>query len=156
MKDVDVLLVTALDEIAWILNLRGSDIEYNPVFFSYLLFYPKKKASILYINKSKVEKLADYFAQIRVTVMPYEQIEADLKTLITPVEGKEMPKIGVNTGDCNAQLSRNIKNLIVPKNNVIALIKSRKNVTEQQGMRDANIRDCAALMKYFSYLEEIL
>ena len=85
MKDVDVLLVTALDEIAWILNLRGSDIEYNPVFFSYLLFYPKKKASILYINESKVEKLADYFAQIRVTVMPYEQIEADLKTLITPV-----------------------------------------------------------------------
>lgn len=45
---------------------------------------------------------------------------------------------------------------MVPKNNVLALIKSKKNVTEQQGMRDANIRDCAALMKYFSYLEEVL
>jgi Xaa-Pro aminopeptidase len=54
LKDVDVLLVTALDEIAWILNLRGSDIEYNPVFFSYLLFYPKDKKCDLYINQLKV------------------------------------------------------------------------------------------------------
>ena len=50
IKDVDALLVTALDEICWILNLRGSDIEYNPVFFSYLMFDPKEKTCHLYIE----------------------------------------------------------------------------------------------------------
>jgi len=65
-------------------------------------------------------------------------------------------KIGVNTADCNAQLSKHIAHCMVPKNNVLALLKSRKNATEQEGMRNANIRDCAALMKYFSYLEEQL
>jgi len=70
--------VTALDEIAWILNLRGSDIEYNPVFFSYLLFDIRTKSSRLYINPSKVAKLENYFAKIKCTVAPYEQIEVDL------------------------------------------------------------------------------
>jgi Xaa-Pro aminopeptidase len=51
-------LTAALDEIAWFLNLRGTDIEYNPVFFSYLLFFVGKgeeanKAN-LYINKEQV------------------------------------------------------------------------------------------------------
>jgi Xaa-Pro aminopeptidase len=41
MKDIDWLLITALDEVAWTLNLRGTDITFNPVFFSYLAFNPK-------------------------------------------------------------------------------------------------------------------
>lgn len=54
-----LLLVTALDEIAWILNCRGSDIDYNPVFFSYLLidFSVGNEKVTLYIDKSKVAKL---------------------------------------------------------------------------------------------------
>lgn len=59
----------------------------------------------------------------------------------------------MNTSDCNAKLSRLVSNCIVPKNNVVARLKSKKNVTEQQGMRNANIRDCAALVKYFAYLD---
>jgi Xaa-Pro aminopeptidase len=39
-KEADMLLTATLDEIAWFLNLRGSDIEFNPVFFSYLIFFP--------------------------------------------------------------------------------------------------------------------
>ena len=41
-NEADILLTATLDEIAWFLNLRGTDIEYNPVFFSYLLFFPSK------------------------------------------------------------------------------------------------------------------
>ena len=56
---VDVLFTTTLDEVAWFLNLRGSDIEYNPVFFAYLLFFPTKtdthKHKVhLFINADKV------------------------------------------------------------------------------------------------------
>jgi len=55
LGDADFLLVAALDDIAWLLNLRGSDIKYNPVFFSYLLFSPKTKSAKLYIDDVKVE-----------------------------------------------------------------------------------------------------
>ena len=60
-KSVDVLLVTTLDDIAWFLNLRGKDIHYNPVFFSYLLFHvPTNEQDTgrvqLFINKDKVSE----------------------------------------------------------------------------------------------------
>jgi len=51
MSGADFLLMTALDEIAWTLNLRGSDIDYNPVFFSYLIFDVNTKSPTLYIDQ---------------------------------------------------------------------------------------------------------
>lgn len=54
---VDVLLVTTLDDIDWILNMRGGDIQYNPVFISYLLFYPSSEGNSkvqLFIDPMKV------------------------------------------------------------------------------------------------------
>ena len=52
-SSVDLLLVTSLDEIAWLLNLRGTDIAYNPVFFSYAIVHPDYKID-LFIDSSKV------------------------------------------------------------------------------------------------------
>jgi Xaa-Pro aminopeptidase len=54
-----VLLVTALDEIAWILNCRGTDINYNPVFFSYLILDFKENKSTLFIDESKMQKILE-------------------------------------------------------------------------------------------------
>jgi len=51
-KSVDCLLVTSLDEIAWLLNLRGTDIEFNPVFFSYIIFYTCDKSVDLFIDSA--------------------------------------------------------------------------------------------------------
>jgi Xaa-Pro aminopeptidase len=51
---VDMMLVTSLDEIAWVLNMRGTDIAYNPVFFSYAILYPDYKID-LFIDSSKIE-----------------------------------------------------------------------------------------------------
>ena len=66
MDGVDWLLITALDEVAWTLNLRGTDITYNPVFFSYLAFNPKTNKSILYINcQTGGYDLDDSFDQAR-------------------------------------------------------------------------------------------
>ena len=78
LGDADFLLVSALDDIAWLLNLRGCDIEYNPVFFSYLLFSPKTKSVKLYIDDVKVEAVLDYLTKINVTIAPYHQINEDL------------------------------------------------------------------------------
>lgn len=53
----DFLLVTTLDDIAWILNCRGTDIDFNPVFFSYLLFNPKELSATLYIDEVKTKDI---------------------------------------------------------------------------------------------------
>jgi Xaa-Pro aminopeptidase len=53
----DSLLITSLDEIAWFLNLRGKDIDFNPVFFSYLIFHSKTKKSDLFIDSAKLSDL---------------------------------------------------------------------------------------------------
>ena len=79
--DGNPLLVTTLDDIAWLLNCRGTDISYNPVFFSYVIFYPDTKAVSLYIEAEKVEAIKNYLAGINVTVLPYEQIDGDLKAM---------------------------------------------------------------------------
>jgi Xaa-Pro aminopeptidase len=60
-KKVDVLLITTLDDIDWIVNLRGNDIDYNPVFFSYALFFPAiqegdKSHVKLFITQKKVQQ----------------------------------------------------------------------------------------------------
>lgn len=57
---------------------------------------------------------------------------------------------------CNAELHRVCKDVAVKTENVIANTKVHKNETEMQGMRACNIRDCAAIMKYFTFLEEEL
>jgi len=66
------LLLTTLDDICWLLNLRGSDIDFNPVFFAYLLFYPKTKSATLYVDQAKVGLVMEYLDSINVTVMPYD------------------------------------------------------------------------------------
>jgi Xaa-Pro aminopeptidase len=55
-KETNTLIVTALDDIAWVLNLRGNDIDYNPLFFSYLLLHKdgESQKCDLFINKDKV------------------------------------------------------------------------------------------------------
>jgi Xaa-Pro aminopeptidase len=50
LKDADCLLITALDQVAWFLNLRGNDIQYNPVFFSYAIFYKATKTTELFVD----------------------------------------------------------------------------------------------------------
>jgi Xaa-Pro aminopeptidase len=53
-KDIDYLVVTTLDDIAWLLNLRGNDISFNPLFFSYLLFDVRNKKATLCANDNTV------------------------------------------------------------------------------------------------------
>jgi len=152
-KSVDKLLVSTLDDIAWLLNLRGTDINYNPVFFSYVILHLGETNRVtLYIKDSKVEHLADYFKSINVEVVPYDRIETDLKALEKGV------KIGVDTKKTNSELYRLAKESAeaVVKDSIIETIKAAKNETEQKGMRACNVRDCAAIMKYFAFLEKEL
>ena len=106
----DAMLLTALDEIAWTLNLRGNDVECNPVFVSYLLIGEKK--TTLYINEKKIDdETMSYLKTVGVGVDDYCNVAKGLKTydgynlLMDPAETSyslykaygERPKVLVNS-----------------------------------------------------------
>lgn len=66
------MLIVALDEIAWFLNLRGTDIEFNPVFFSYAIFHVATKSVDLFISEEKTTQVTEYLSSINVKIKPYE------------------------------------------------------------------------------------
>jgi len=78
----DSILITALDEIAWITNLRGKDIDYNPLFFSYAVVHKVDGLNRiqLYSNPVKFEEVQDYLEEQRIDVAPYDQVFTDLST----------------------------------------------------------------------------
>lgn len=81
--EANMMLLTTLDDIAWLLNLRGNDIEFNPLFFSYILVHKDGDSFKLdlFINKDKVSEpdVAKYLADNNVTVHDYYDVEAKLK-----------------------------------------------------------------------------
>jgi Xaa-Pro aminopeptidase len=107
----------------------------------------------LYIQGSKVEQIKEYLDSQNISTKEYEEVEVDLKQWADAVDSK----IGVHKSTCNAKMLGLIKEIAVDTaDNITQHAKAAKNVTEQAGMRACNVRDCAAIMKYFAYLEEEL
>ncbi len=76
-----MMLVTTLDDIAWVLNLRGNDIEFNPLFFSYLLIHWNSEDNFsldLFISPEKVSEIQDYLKSNNITVENYDAIFSKL------------------------------------------------------------------------------
>ncbi|KAI9700392.1 MAG: hypothetical protein M1836_002407 [Candelina mexicana] len=156
-------IVSMLDEIAWLFNLRGNDIPYNPVFFSYALVTSDK--ATLYVDSSKL--LPDVKSHLgeSVTVQPYGTIFDDAKALSQTVpDGASMSssksprkKFLVST-KASWALSRNLggEEKVDELRSPIGDAKAVKNPTELEGMRRCHIRDGAALIEYFAWLEEQL
>ena len=153
------MIVSRLDDIAWLLNLRGNDIPYNPVFFSYALFCKNSNNEFctkLFINKNKVDspEIIKYFKENKIYVYEYkdiiEELEKSSDNLITFLD----------EDSTNHRLYNTIKNLNEKKyfldKDIIQDIKSVKNKVEIEGFKKANIKDCVSLIKFFSWLEEEL
>lgn len=83
VEDTNMMLLTTLDDIAWLLNLRGNDIEFNPLFFSYLLIHKdgEKFKLDLFISKGKVAEpeVAKYLEDNGVSVYEYSEVEDKIK-----------------------------------------------------------------------------
>ncbi len=135
------LILSALDDIAWTLNLRGSDVECNPVFLSYVLI--TGKSTVLFIQKNKLNAQArNQLQESGIDVMPYshffevlEQINGE-KFLLAP--------------NCNQlifdTLSRN--NIILIRPTPVQQMKAIKNAAELEGFRTVMVRDGAAMVKF--------
>ncbi|XP_046997256.1 xaa-Pro aminopeptidase ApepP isoform X2 [Schistocerca americana] len=150
-KGATLLVVTALDEVAWLLNLRGSDIAYNPVFFSYALV--TMHSVHLFMDECKLTpSVRQHFNQedLCITIHPYEKIQDVLTEQISEQEGK----VWISAGASYALTSLIPDKKRVSEATPIALMKAIKNNVEIQGMINAHIRDAAALCCYFAWLEK--
>ena len=79
------MVVSMLDEVAWLFNLRGSDIDFNPVFFAYALV--THDSATLYINKKRLSTdVKDHLHSVKIA--PYEDIFADIKILGESIDGE--------------------------------------------------------------------
>uniref|UniRef100_A0A6B2L0I2 Peptidase M24 domain-containing protein n=1 Tax=Arcella intermedia TaxID=1963864 RepID=A0A6B2L0I2_9EUKA len=147
-KKVDSIVLTALDEIAWLFNLRGFDIPYNPVLISYAII--SQTEATLYLNKLKLDdESSDYFKKNHITLKEYQEFFGDLEVL----SGSDKAVwIDNNSSIAVYNSLKNLKGLLVDKSPV-TLEKSLKNPTELNGFRQSSIRDAAALVNFFSWLE---
>ncbi|CAG7820443.1 unnamed protein product, partial [Allacma fusca] len=147
------LVVSELDEIAWLLNLRGSDIHYNPVFFSYVIVTPTKVN--FFINSVRLEDsaLKGLKAGIEnLTIHPYESILEGLVGVVDEVN----EKIWLSKKVSAALASSVPDDRRILKLTPISLMKSLKNSVEVQGIINCHVRDAAALCNFFAWLEEAM
>ncbi|KAL1302286.1 hypothetical protein AAFC00_002704 [Neodothiora populina] len=145
-------VVSMLDEIAWLFNLRGTDIPYNPVFFSYAVVTPK--AVTLYIDESKLSDQAK--AQLGgVTIRPYEAIFTDIEALAASEKTKSSPAKYLVSSKASWALSHALGGTerVDEVRSPVGDAKAIKNETEKAGMRDCHVRDGAAVSEFFAWLE---
>lgn len=154
-------VVSLLDEIAWLFNLRGNDIPYNPVFFSYAIITATE--ATLYIDSSKLSaECQAHLTENEVTVKPYKDIFGDAAALgesaKTKVdEGGEKKKFLLsNRASWALKRALGGDEMVEDIRSPIGDSKSVKNETELEGMRQCHIRDGAALTEYFAWLEDQL
>ena len=149
----DGMLVSALDDIAWLLNLRGTDVHCNPVFVAYVLISTSDVT--LYINNAKLTPYVEaYLAQQHVRVAPYEKVGEGLQKyfeyniLLDPVETSYTLYNIIATHDGKAYAKE-----IVRHTSPIPAMKAIKNETEIAGFRSAMLKDGIALVKFLRWLK---
>ena len=146
-QHADGMLMTALDDIAWTLNLRGTDVHCNPVFVGYLLL--STTTVTLYTDLRKLTpEVEAYLKGEGVVVKTYEAVKQGL------VDYFEF-NILLDPEEVNSTLYKAVVREIVEAESPVARMKTVKNATEIEGMRQAMLKDGIAMVKFLKWLEEI-
>lgn len=144
-KGVSTHIISSLDDVAWTLNLRGSDVECNPVFLSYIVL--NQNECRLYVDLEKVNsEVKKYLEEHQVKIFPYSEFFDDLKQI-----SNEKILISSNSNELIFKTLENNNLLIeapVPGN----LMKAIKNDVELEGFRTVMVRDGVSLAKFFYWL----
>lgn len=149
-KGVAYYLVTALDEIAWLLNIRGSDVECNPVAISYLLL--GKKDAYWFTNPSKVpDSLRQSLQRDGIELRPYTGLADALR------DAGANNFIGYQPGATSAYYYDLLDSDRWKKQpNLIAPLKAIRNAIEQQNLKTAMRKDGVALLRLYRWMEQAL
>ena len=142
----DGMLVSALDDIAWTLNLRGTDVHCNPVFVSYLLISSDEVK--LFVDEEKVSaEVRSYLQENGISLYIYNKVEEALRNYSEYnilLDGDETSYYLWKTVKCQE---------IVAATSPIPAMKAVKNATEIQGYRNAMLRDGVAMVKFLMWLK---
>ena len=157
LQEVDAVLLTALDEIAWLLNVRGSDVEYNPVVISYLLvtmdqaYWFVRKDAYSELDEETQASFDELLAD-EVTLCDYEEVGIALSTYVD----EDVDRIFVDPSSLNIYLRDNLEEYgysVVEGASPIPLRKAVKNTVELEGMREAHLEDGLAMEQFLYWLE---
>jgi Xaa-Pro aminopeptidase len=150
----DVLPITKLDQIAWLLNLRGWDIPYNPVFIAYVII--TKTQAFLFTNLNRIDPALQEQLESHLFLCTYEQYPATLRSLLSPLIRVLLdPKhttMGTyqmlydQTGKAHCKISEVA--------NPIEGMKARKNATEVEQMQRANLKASRAKTRTIQWIGE--
>ena len=145
-KKVDAMVVSALDEIAWVLNIRGNDVEYNPVVISYLVL-EQEKCTLFVGNEKVTREVSAYLRANDIDIRGYNEVFGYLSGLECTIlyDGAKVNEalyeaISAAAKTVNAQ-------------SPIQIAKSHKNDIELAGVRRAMEQDAVALVRFFRWLE---
>lgn len=144
------IILSALDEIAWTLNLRGNDVHCNPLFISYLLI--SKEDNTLYILEEKItDEVRCYLNKHQIKIKPYSGLAEDIRTFKKVHQG--ILQISPSTNEALHNISTQYTETIIAPSPV-AIMKAIKNKTEQDGFRKVMERDGVAMVKFLRWLQE--
>lgn len=148
-EGLDGAVIGALDSIAWLLNIRGSDVDRTPVALSYVLAHADGTADLFIAPEKITPEVARHLGNA-VTIRPRTEFEGALQHL----QGK---KIAVDPGSGVAAIFQALEDAgaaVVAARDPALLPKAVKNPAEQQGHRDAQARDGVAVSKFLHWLTE--
>ncbi|MBN2635348.1 MAG: aminopeptidase P family protein [Prolixibacteraceae bacterium] len=149
-KGADIHVITMLDELAWLLNLRGSDINYNPVFTGF--GWVEEKKIILFIDAVKMpDEIADHIQNDNIEIKSYTEFYPYLTSIKQKI-------IYLDAGTANYSIFAVLKNNneIIEGTSVISHLKARKNQVEISGFRTAMIKDGIAMVEFLFWLKNNL
>lgn len=145
--DAQAMLVASLDSIAWILNLRGSDVDFTPVVISYL--FVSEQETVLFVDEDKITgEVASHLKSAGVKVKDYESVVEYLGKVRQSVD------VLIDADEVNDTLASAIASKIYAPN-PIKMLKGVKNEVQIGGFRNAMERDGAALVRIFMWLEKM-
>ena len=144
----DGMLMAALDDIAWTLNLRGTDVHCSPLFVSYLLI--SSTAVTLYINKEKLTpEVVAYLRGEGIGVDAYENVQKGLKDYFEY-------NILLDPDEVNYTLFNTVTREVIEAESPVKRMKTIKNDTEIAGFKQAMLKDGIAMVKFLYWLDKQL
>lgn len=145
-RHADGMLISALDDIAWTLNLRGTDVHCVPVFVSYLLISSQQVS--LYVDSAKInDEVKAYLTENGISLYPYNKVAEGLERYSEYnilLDGDETGYFLWKTVKCKE---------IIAGNSPVPAMKAQKNDREIAGFRQAMLRDGVAMVKFLRWLK---
>uniref|UniRef100_A0A8C3GTZ7 X-prolyl aminopeptidase 1 n=1 Tax=Corvus moneduloides TaxID=1196302 RepID=A0A8C3GTZ7_CORMO len=153
-------VVTALDEVAWLFNLRGSDVEYNPVFFAYAVIGMNTIRLFIDGDRMMDPPVREHLQldstlepEFKIQVMPYGSILSELQAVGAGLSPKEKVWLSDKASYALTEAIPKAYRYLTPYT-PICIAKAVKNAAETEGMRRAHIKDAVALCELFNWLEK--